>query len=131
MKALIITDGTKSIQSIALLIKKTLDIKTTIYSAQDFIGNEILSADIFFIGCEKPVPSSFAFLEKMLLHINLAPRKCGLFSVNQKSIKYLEGIIKDCEAKSQETLIIEKDTDSKAAVKKWLKTMKKNEQNQE
>ena len=99
MKAIIITDGTESIQSVALLIKETIaGYKTDIYPAQDFAGNELLAADLFFIGCEKASPVSFNFIEQMLSHINLASRKCGIFSVNEKSIKYLLKILKDSEA---------------------------------
>ena len=129
MKALIITDGTDSIQSIALLIKNTLtDCKSVICSAQDFTGTEILPTDIFFIGCENPSPKSFAFLEKMLSHINLAPRKCGVFSVNQKSVKYLQTIIKTCEATAIEPFLTQiglyqTSLVKKADLQKWLKQL--------
>jgi len=122
MKALIITDGTESIETIALLIKETLTgYKTTICPALNFKGNELLGADLFFIGCEKPSPSSFNFLEKMLSHINLAHKKCALFSVNQKAIKYLLGITKDCEADTKEPFLPEGDIINKTIVKKWVK----------
>ena len=126
MKALIITDGSKSIQSIALLIKDTLSgYKTKICPAKDFVGNELLSSDLFFIGCEDTSPSSFAFLEQMLSHINLVSRKCGLFSNKEKTIKYLLSIVKDCEADTGETFLTSDEKTSKTAVKKWLKPFTK------
>jgi len=98
-KALIITDGTESTRNIAGLIEgalKGFSVKTS--TPESFEGTDILCADVFFIGCEKPSPASFSYLEDMLLHINLASRKCGVFSVNDKSLKYLSGIVKDSEA---------------------------------
>jgi len=126
MKALIITDGTESIKSAALLIKETLTgFKSDICQAKDFIGNELLSSDVFFIGCEDPSPSSFAFLEQMLSHINLSPRKCGIFSNKDKTNKYLKKILKDCEAVISEPLLFNKDTLNKKTLNKWLKDFKK------
>ena len=98
-KALIITDGTDSIHSIAKLIKDSLlEFDVIISSAQNFDGTDLLAADVFFIGCKKAKPSSFAYLVQMLSHINLASRKCGVFSVKEKTLKYLCKILKDCEA---------------------------------
>jgi len=128
MKALIITDGTESIQSIALLIKESLagvkskgKITTGICTAQNLKGNEILPADIFFLGCEEPSPSSFTLLEEILSHINLAPRKCGVFSVKAKTNKYLLSILKDSEADTKEPFLAENGNLKKSDIKKWLK----------
>ena len=122
MKAIIITDGTESIKSIALLIKERLKgYKTKICSAKDFAGTDILPADIFFIGCESPSPSSFSYLEELLAHINFASRKCGIFSVKAKTIKYLQGILKDCEAKVHDPLFINNDDTKEKDVKQWVK----------
>jgi len=122
MKALVITDGTESIQSIALLIKESLEsFSVKICSAQDFQGTDLLAAGVFFIGCEKSSPSSFAFLEEMLNHINLASRKCGIFSSKEKTIKYLHNILKSCEADTFELLTPENSNIKKTDIKKWLK----------
>jgi len=129
MKALIITDGTKSIQSIAALIKNSLgSSKTKISDAKDFDGTDLLASEFFFIGCENPSPDSFSFLEEMLSHINLASRKCALFSVKTKTIKYLRDIIKPSEADASEPFVSESyfDFNSKAnekEVTKWLKSI--------
>jgi len=129
MKALIITDGTDVIHSIASLIKDNLSgFNTIVLSADKFDGTELLAADFFFIGCENPSPSSFNFLEEMLSHINLASRKCAVFSVKTKTIKYLRGIIKPSEAGAAEPFVSESffDFNNKAnetEITKWLKSI--------
>ena len=116
-KALIITDGTQSIQSIAQSILDNLagfDVK--ICPAEEFAGNDLLPASLFFIGCENPKPVSFTYLEELLLHINLASRKCGIFSKNEEALAFLRGILKDSEADLHKPL----QTDEKTVVEKWL-----------
>jgi len=116
---LIITDGVKSIDLIAQSIKKSLtDCKVKVCPADKFEGTDLLPAGTFFLGCEKPHPDSFLYLKEMLSHINLASRKCGVFSTNEKALKYLSGLVKDCEADLGEPLL---SADEKLAVKKWLK----------
>jgi len=133
MKVLIITDGTETIQSIALNIQEALNAinsekKTTakICPAHEFHGKELLPSELFLIGCETPSPSSFAWLEEMLSHINLASRKCGVFSVNTKTVNYLRSILKDSEAEIAEPFIAEKGAVKKADIKKWIKQITKN-----
>jgi len=126
MKALIITDGSESIQSIALLIKESLKnensgIKPVICPASDFKGNELLPAEVFFIGCETPSPSSFSWIEDFFSHINLASRKCGIFSVKTKTVNYLRGILKDSEAGIAEPFLAENGNAKKTDIKKWIK----------
>jgi len=131
MKVLIITDGTEAIQSLSLNIQEALNtikekkIKTTICSARDFQGKEILPSELFFIGCEAPSPSSFAWLEEMLSHINLASRKCGIFSVKTKAISYLRSILKDSEAEIAEPLVAEDGKVKKTDINKWVKQITK------
>jgi len=125
-KVLIITDGTEIIDSIAHSLEQTLTgagsfaaSAVKICNAQEFSGTDLLPANTFFIGCEKPNPPSFEYLKDMLAHINFAGRSCGIFSVNKKTLNYLSGIIKDCEVKTGEPLLItEPDVKS---VKNWLK----------
>jgi len=121
-KALIITDGTESICSIAKPIEKALaDFSVKICNADKFEGTDILPADVFFIGCENPSPASFSYLEEMLAHINLASRKCGVFSTCQKSLKYLSDILKDCEASLGETLLSQDGGYQESDIKNWVK----------
>jgi len=121
-KVIIITDGTQLIQSTAQSIKEVLtNCSVEICPADKFEGTALLPVDIFILGCEKPNPPSFAYLEKMLSHINLVSRKCGIFSVNEKSIKYLKGIVKDCEADLLEPFLVKDEKIHVSDIKKWLK----------
>ena len=97
---LIITDESVETAKIAAGIKTALKgNKILVKSASEFRGNDILPADVFFLGCEKPNPDSFTYLKDVLKHINLAGRPCGIFSPgSEKAVKYLAGLVKDCEA---------------------------------
>ena len=97
---LIVTDGSAGTAEIAAGIEKALKgNNVTVKAAPEFKGNDILPAEVFFLGCEKPDPESFTYLENVLKHINLAGRRCGVFSPGcKKSSKYLAGLLKDCEA---------------------------------
>jgi len=125
-KALIITDGTEEIKAAANNISGALsdfalsDFDVNICEAGNFKGTDLLPANLFIIGCEKSNPASFAYLKEFLLHINLASRKCGVFSTNEKTLKYLCGLVKDCEADLGEPLSLNSET-NKSALKKWLK----------
>jgi len=120
-KALIITDGTKQIRMIALLIKDALSgYKVKIYPAKRFAVTDLLAADIFFIGGKRAKPKSFASLEDFFSHINLASRKCGIFSTNEKSLAYLKGILADSEANFGEPLLAAEDEVEKSVINKWI-----------
>ena len=117
---LIVTDGSgetvKMASTIAVALKGN---KVSIKTASEFKGNDILPAEIFFLGCEKPEPGSFAYLADVLKHINLARRPCGVFSpASQKAAKYLAGLVKDCEAALNPEPLFAGSGD---AVKKWAK----------
>jgi hypothetical protein len=121
-KALIITDGTSSIDSIAKAVKNSLTgFSVKIRQAENFTGTDILPADIFFLGCENPPLPSFAYLEELLSHINLASRKCGIFSTNQKALKYLTNILKDSEADLGETMLSLDGGYQQSDIDKWIK----------
>jgi hypothetical protein len=118
---LIVTDGKDKINSIANSIKELLSgCKVTVCSGENFAGTEILPADAFFLGCEASSPSSFAYIQDMLAHINFASRKCGVFSTNEEAAKYLGGIVKDCEADTGKPLIASGDIQA-SVLKDWLK----------
>ena len=97
---LIVTDGSAGLAKLAGEIAEALEgNKVSAKTASDFKGNDILPADAFFLGCEKPRPAAFAYLDDLLKHINLAGRPCGVFSNgSEKAAKYLAGLVKDCEA---------------------------------
>jgi hypothetical protein len=96
---LIVTDGVESTQKIggqiAALFK---DSHVALLSASEFSGTDILPADVCFFGCADPSPPSFAYLEKMLGHINLVGRPCGVFSPeSKKAVQYLSKMVHDAE----------------------------------
>jgi len=126
-KALIITDGTKPIRSVALLIKDALSngYKVKICSAKKFAVTDLLPADIFFIGCKRAKPKSFAGLDEFFAHVNLASRRCGIFSINEKSLKYLKSMLADSEANLGEPLLVSEDEVEKSAsnINKWIKNL--------
>jgi hypothetical protein len=97
---LIITDGTSGVAGMASEIAAALKgNKVTVKPASEFMGNDILPAEAFFLGCEKPNPDSFAYLADLLNHINLAGRPCGVFSPgSEKAARYLAGLVKSSEA---------------------------------
>ena len=119
---MIVTDGTDSIQAIAKSITGALiGYKVEIRAGESFVGTDLLEAQIFFVGCEKPNPASFAYLSQMLAHINLAGRPCGVFSTNGNALKYLSGIVKDSDAALGEPLLAGDGDIKPAVLKKWLK----------
>jgi hypothetical protein len=97
---LIITDDSEETAKIASRIAAALaGNHVSVKPVAEFKGNDILPADAFFLGCEKPKPDSFAYIEDLLTHINLAGRPCGIFSSGSKTtIEYLAGLLHDSEA---------------------------------
>ena len=97
---LIVTDGSGKTAEMAAKIAAALKgNKVTVKSVSDFKGNDLLPAEAFFLGSDKPEPESFAYLSDLLKHINLAGRFCGVFSSGtEKTAKYLAGLFKDSEA---------------------------------
>jgi hypothetical protein len=78
----------KELKGSRVVIKKTPELS----------GTDLLPADIYFFGCESPHPPSFAYLEQVLLHINLVGRPCGLFSPrSQAAVQYLAALVRDSE----------------------------------
>ena len=115
---LIITDGAsetvKMADGIVTVLKGN---KVSVKPGAEFKGNDILPAQAFFLGCEKPSPGSFAYLEDLLKHINLAGRPCGIFSPgSEKAVRYLKGLLKDCEAAMNPRALT---ADSVKGIKKW------------
>ena len=120
-QVLIITDGTELIEHIAKSITSAFkDCTVKVCSGVTFAGTDLLKAKIFFIGCENPDPVSFNYLSKLLGHINLANRHCGVFSTNDKALKYLCGLLKDCEAKIEEPLLVQAGNIDSDVLNKYL-----------
>ena len=115
---LIVTDNSEKTAKMAAEIVAALKgNKVTVRSASEFKGNDILPAEAFFLGCEKPRPESFVYLADLFKHINLAGRPCGIFSPgSEKAAKYLVGLVHDSEAALNSEPLF---AGSAAAVKKW------------
>jgi hypothetical protein len=102
---LILTDDSAETAKMAAGIAGALKgNKVSLMTASEFKGNDILPAEAFFLGCEKPEPDSFAYLADLLKHINLAGRPCGVFSpapdgsASKRALKYLASLVHDSEA---------------------------------
>jgi len=119
---LIITDESSKTAEMAVGIAEALKSnKVSIKGISDFKGNDILPADAFFLGCEKPKPDSFAYIEDLFSHINLAGRPCGVFSPGGKaSVKYLAGLVRDSEAALNPNPLLDS---TKKAVKDWSQSV--------
>ena len=116
--ALVVADGSEKVAKLALAIVKTLkNFNVVMKEASAFAGTDLLPADAFFLGCEKPSPPSFGYLEEMLQHINLADRTCGVFSPSPgEAVQYLNKILKNSEV----ILYPESLTESNIKnIKKW------------
>jgi hypothetical protein len=123
---LIVTDEADSTKKIADAISDELgEFQTLARSAESFAGTDLLPAYAFFLGCENPEPPSFAYIADMLKHINLAGRSCGVFSSGGKALRYLCGLVKDCEAVVAEPFLAKDGVADAAVLKKWVQTIVK------
>lgn len=120
--ALIIIDGSEGAAKMAEEIASVLKGgKVSIKPVDEFKGNDLLPADAFFLGCEKPRPASFAYVEDLFSHINLAGRPCGVFSSGpKKTAEYLAGLLRDSGAVlNPDPLLASSETD----VKTWARSV--------
>jgi hypothetical protein len=116
--ALIVFDGTEAGKIAEAVSAALKGYQTAIRPAESFAGTDLLPAGIFFLGCENPEPASFAPIGEMLRHINLAGRPCGVFSTNNKALKFLSRLVKDSGAALGEPLLA-KDA-APGIIKKWV-----------
>ena len=95
----IVTDGAGSSRNMAEQIAAGLEGSCRVISltAPDLKGNDILPADVIFLGCTNPNPPAFAYLEEMFRHVNFAGRSCGIFSDSGKAVQYLKNMVRDSE----------------------------------
>ena len=121
---LIISDGTDSIQRMAAdikaVIEKKPDYSVKTMDVQSFAGNDLLPCCAFFLGCDTPKPSSFAYIDAFFRHINLIGRPCGLFSGNQAALEYLSALILDCEAVAKEHFLAQNDAADREKLQNWV-----------
>ena len=115
--ALIVTDGTECMQKMAETIAAELqNYKVVSTAAKDFAGTDLLAASFCFFGAETPTPPSFSYLYKMLQHINLADKPCGIFSATKNAAEYLQKMVHDSE------LILHSDPFmGEGDIKEWVK----------
>jgi hypothetical protein len=122
--ALIVIEGTETLKKIAEELSVAFHgYQTTIRQAESFSGIDILPANVFFLGCEKPGPDSFSYLGKLLQHINLSGRSCGVFSTDNKALKYLSKLTEACGASSGKPLLIKNISDASALINNWIQTI--------
>jgi hypothetical protein len=118
--ALIVVDGAESIRKMAAAIVTALkNFSVVTLTAGEFSGTHILSADICFFGAEVPNPPSFAYLNAVLHHINLAGRPCGVFSNSASGAEYLRNMVHDSELALYPVVLME----GKGDVKKWTESV--------
>jgi hypothetical protein len=115
--ALVVFDGAEAGRIAKAVSAALKGYQTIIRPAESFAGTDLLPARIFFLGCESPNPASFASLDEMLRHINLSGRNCGVFSTDNKALKYLSRLVKDSGAALGEPLLA---GDGTANIKKWV-----------
>ena len=121
--ALIVIDGATVGKFAGMISASLKGYKTTIRQAQAYVGTDILPADIFFLGCETSEPASFSYIAKMLQHINLSGRCCGIYATDSKVLKYLSKLVKDSGVNVGETLLVNSATTTSALIKKWTQSI--------
>ena len=115
--ALIVTDGTENTQKMAEAIAAELKpYKVNLITAEDFDGTDLLPASLCFFGADHPEPPSFTYLFKMLQHINLAEKPCGIFSGSKKAAEYLFAMVNNSEIDLYPDPFL-----GKGDIKKWVK----------
>ena len=92
----------------------------TVISAKDFSPTQLLPAQAFLLGCEKPEPPDFTGVKELLKHINLAGRPCGVFSSQLSAVKYLSGLVRDSEAALGSPLVVENGAVDGRKLQKWV-----------
>ena len=105
---LIITDDSKETAEMASGIVAALEgNNVSVKAVSKFKGNDILPAEVFFLGCEEANPEPFSYLKDLFKHINLAGRPCGVFSPgSQKAAEFLASMIHDSEAALNPKLLL-------------------------
>ena len=126
-KIAIITDGAAPIQeaaeNIAAIIEGCSGYSAAVIQAERFSGTDLLPAYAIFLGCEAPAPSSFAYIEALMGHINLAGRPCGIFSSNAKALAYLSGLIRDSEIAAGKPFQTENGKIDTEKLKSWVQNI--------
>jgi hypothetical protein len=107
-------------KNIAAIIADYPGCSAAVIRSDCFSGVDLLPACAFFLGCEKPGPSSFSHLEAFLGHVNLAGRFCGIFSSNAKACKYLSSLVRDSEAAAGRPFLAKAGTADRDKLYHWI-----------
>jgi hypothetical protein len=122
--ALIVIDDAESTWNIAQAVSASLDGYAAVLRHVDaFSGTDLLSADVFLLGCAAPNPVGFIYLEDMLNHINLAGRRCGIFSANSAALQYLSALVRDSEAAVGKPLLAPEDAVDSTILRQWVQSI--------
>jgi hypothetical protein len=123
-KVLILTDDDAPIQQmardIAAIIGTYPAYQVQTVQAEDFSGIDLLPSYAFFLGCKEPGPPSFAYMEDMLGHINLAGRRCGVLSSSSGGLEYLSNLVNDSEAALGEPLLTKDGAVDPKTLQSWV-----------
>jgi hypothetical protein len=128
---LIISDEDEAAQKMAAAIGSVFcaplfaGYKVSTVIAENFSGKDLLPAAVFFLGCVKPGPESFLYIEDLFRHINLAGRPCGLFSPERKALKYLSVLVSDSEAAAGRPLLAKGGRVKNNELEKWIQAILK------
>jgi hypothetical protein len=133
-KIAIITDGTTPIQemagNIAAIIGESQGYSVTLFQAESFSGDDLLPANVFFLGCAEAKPPSFQYIEDLFKHINLAGRSCGIFSSNARALKYLSSLIRDSETAVGKPFMVKGGAANSEKLHNWIHSIfKKGDKN--
>ena len=134
-KILVISDSSTPIRKLAEEISALFNnnafsgCSVLTVEAEKFTGDMLLPSHVFFIGCESPKPSSFTYIEDLFEHICLAGRPCGIFSSNDKALKYLSGLLRPSEVSWETPLLIQNEPHDNDTLKKWVQGILKTDKN--
>jgi hypothetical protein len=126
-KIAIITDGTAPIQelagNIAAIIGGSQGYSVALLQAENFSGDDLLPAYVFFLGCSEAKPPSFHYIEDLFRHINLAGRSCGIFSSNATALKYLSSLVHDSETDVGKPFMAKGGAANSEKLQKWIQSI--------
>jgi hypothetical protein len=127
-KYLILADNnTASRRTILAIVNVLFGRDVRIVYTGDFSGTDLLPCDFLFLGFAKTNSAQCLYIQETFKHINLAGRKCALFSpLNDggKTIRFLTDLIKDSEIK----LDTSPAGNGVNSIKNWVLGILKNEE---
>ena len=134
-KIAIITDGTAPMQELAgniaaIIGESSHGYSVALFQAENFSGDDLLPAYVFFLGCTEAKPPSFHYIEDLFRHINLAGRACGIFSSNAKALKYLASLVRDSETAVGKPFMVKGGAADGEKLQNWIQSIfKKGDKN--